>query len=80
MNLGGGVTGAQQPCDGALNQHVRAKYGMLEANKLMRQMQSGVALPTTTERDSLKILHEIWNGPDSLDLHKKAARGFKEAG
>ena len=29
MNLGGGVTGAQQPCDGALNQQVRAKYGML---------------------------------------------------
>ena len=34
MNLGGGVTGGQQPCDGALNQHVRRQYGMLESNKL----------------------------------------------
>ena len=25
MTLGGGVTGGQQPCDGALNQHVRRK-------------------------------------------------------
>ena len=46
----------------------------------MRQLRSGIPLPTTTERDSLQILHEIWNGPDNLELHKKAARGFKEAG
>ena len=31
MILGGGVTGAQQPCDIALNRHVRCSYGLLEA-------------------------------------------------
>ena len=78
MNLGGGVTGGQQPCDGALNQHVRRQYGMVESNKLMHQMMSGVSLPTTTEADVLAILHTIWNTDEQL--HMQAAKGFKEAG
>ena len=73
MTFGGGVTGAQQPCDGALNQHVRRQYGMLEANKLLRQMQQGVSLPTTTEADSLFILSHIWN--TSEHVHMRAAQG-----
>ena len=78
MTLGAGVTGAQQPCDGALNQHVRRSYGMMEANELMKQMRTGIGLPTTTEEDSLGILHHIWTR--DTDLHLQAAQGFKEAG
>ena len=78
MTLGGGVTGAQQPCDGALNQHVRRKYGMLESNKLIHQMKHGINLPTTDEAGSLDILNQIWNTDDQL--HMDAAKGFKQAG
>ena len=75
MTLGGGVTGGQQPCDGALNQHVRRQYGMLEANKLLSQMMRGVSLPTTTEADSLEILHSIWN-TGGEHVHMQAAQGL----
>ena len=78
MVLGGGVTGAQQVCDLALNQHVRRNYGMLEADKLIHQMRCGVNLPTSTEEDSLAILNQIWNASDKL--HMQAAEGFKQAG
>ena len=77
MTLGGGVTAGQQPCDGALNQHVRRQYGLLESNKLMNQMTQGVSLPTTTEADSLEILHRIWNTGERLhiDSIKRLQRG-----
>ena len=51
---------------------------MLESNKLLNQLMGGVSLPTTTEADSLEILHTIWN--TSEHLHMQAAQGFKEAG
>ena len=78
MTLGGGVTGAQHFCDGALNQHVRRSYGMMEANVLMHQMRKGAGLPATTDEDSLGILHSIWTRDTTL--HLQAAQGFKEAG
>ena len=53
-------------------------YGMLESNKLLNQLMGGVSLPTTTEADSLEILHTSWN--ISEHLHMQAAKGFKEAG
>ena len=51
---------------------------MLEASKLTHQTQQGVSLPTTTEADSLEILHQIWNTDEKL--HIQAAKGFKQTG
>ena len=57
--LGGGTTGAIQPCDGALNQHVRRYYGNLEANSHLQKMMAGDPLPLSKEIDSMNMLHEI---------------------
>ena len=54
-------------------------YGMLESNKLLNQMMGGVSLPTTTEADSLEILHSIWN-TGGEHVHMQAAQGFKDPG
>ena len=52
---------------------------MLESNKLLNQLMGCVSLPTTTEADSLEILHSIWN-TGGEHVHMQAAQGFKEPG
>ena len=47
--LSGGTTGAVQPCDGALHQHVRRVYGMLEANSHIQKMMAGDPLPQSKD-------------------------------
>ena len=75
--LGGGTTGAQQPCDGALNQHVRRKYALCESNLHIRKMRLNDPLPTTQPEECMDILSNIWS--DS-HIHVTAAKGFLEAG
>ena len=64
------TTALQTPCDGALNQHVRRKYGYLDANMLLNKMHQCQIVPTTTPADSLRMMHEIWR---DIEIHKTAA-------
>lgn len=75
--FGGGCTPVGQTCDTDLNQHVRKRYGALEANLLIEKMRGGDVVPKLSHEECMSLMLQVLSDPQ---LHKDAAFGYKRVG
>ena len=66
-----------QPCDVALNQHVRRLYTAREVEMLTEKMRDGVKVPRLSEEQRIDLMAEVMS---SKELHLRAAESYKEIG
>jgi hypothetical protein len=74
---GGGVTPVAQTPDTDLNEHVRRRYGNVEASMLLDKMRYGQVVPKLTQEECMEVMFRVLSDPE---LHKSASAGFKKVG
>jgi hypothetical protein len=74
---GGGVTLVAQTPDTDLNEHVRRRYGNVEASMLLEKMRHGQVVPKLTQEECMEVMFRVLSDPE---LHKSASAGFKKVG